>query len=222
MRPLISVPRSASITSSAAPSGTSTNENRSWISIDPTSRPDRLDSPVMAPTRSCGRIPAARPMPTNSRTALPEEARCGRPLAAAPRVPGRAAGARAGSGRASGMSCSSGSVPEPSCASLTAASATSMTSNSSVSASTTPRKPSRSPASSVSRSDALVSSSRRARRSATVGSVAMVIFWPVSRSIVLSMRCSRGSASVIATPSRPARPTRPMRWTYDSGAAGTL
>ena len=30
-------------------------------------------------------------------------------------------------------------------------------------------------------------------------------------------RCSRGSTSVIATPSRPARPVRPMRWTYASG-----
>ena len=43
-----------------------------------------------------------------------------------------------------------------------------------------------------------------------------------TRSIALSMRCSRGSARVIATPSRPARPTRPMRWTYASGAEGTL
>jgi hypothetical protein len=36
---------------------------------------------------------------------------------------------------------------------------------------------------------------------------------PVTRSIVLSIRCARGSTSVIATPSRPARPTRPMRCT---------
>ena len=33
------------------------------------------------------------------------------------------------------------------------------------------------------------------------------------RSMLASSLCSRGSASVIATPSRPARPTRPMRWT---------
>ena len=61
------------------------------------------------------------------------------------------------------------------------------------------------------RARARVSSSRRARRSATVGSFSIAIGCPVTRSIVLSMRCSRGSASVIATPSRPARPTRPMR-----------
>ena len=35
-----------------------------------------------------------------------------------------------------------------------------------------------------------------------------------------SSRCSRGSASVIATPSRPARPVRPMRCTYASADAG--
>src|SRR5947208_16649430 len=34
---------------------------------------------------------------------------------------------------------------------------------------------------------------------------------PISRSMLWSCRCSRGSARVMATPSRPARPTRPMR-----------
>ena len=130
------------------------------------SRPDRLDSPVIAPTRSCGRMPAARPAPTNSRTAAPWTRRAGRP--AGPRE-GPAGRADAGSGRTCGMSCSSGSAPVPSCVSLTAASATSMRSNSSASASTTPRNRSRSPSSSASRSEARVSSSRRARRSATVG-----------------------------------------------------
>ena len=64
-----------------------------------------------------------------------------------------------------------------------------------------------------SRSDARVSSRRLARRSATVGTLAISIFCFVARSMFFSCQCSRGSASVIATPSRPARPVRPMRWT---------
>ena len=61
--------------------------------------------------------------------------------------------------------------------------------------------------------DARVTSSRRARRSATVGTVATSIFCFVNASMLRSSRCSRGSASVIAVPSRPARPVRPMRCT---------
>ena len=49
-------------------------------------------------------------------------------------------------------------------------------------------------------------SSRRAFRSATVGRVAISIFWRVSFSICRSIRSSRGWARVIATPARPARP----------------
>jgi len=57
------VPRSALTTSSAADSGTSTREKRSAISIAPISLPERYDSPVIAPTRSCGRTPPERPCP---------------------------------------------------------------------------------------------------------------------------------------------------------------
>ena len=60
-----------------------------------------------------------------------------------------------------------------------------------------------------------------ARSSATDGTFSTAIFCRVSRSMFVSNRCSRGSARVIATPSRPARPTRPMRCTYASGADGT-
>ena len=35
-----------------------------------------------------------------------------------------------------------------------------------------------------------------------------------------SIRCSRGSTNVIATPSRPARPVRPIRCTYACGDSG--
>ena len=47
----------------------------------------------------------------------------------------------------------------------------------------------------------------------TVGIFSMVMVWRVSRSMFPRRRCSRGSASVMAVPSRPARPTRPMRCT---------
>ena len=68
------VPRSALTTSSAADSGTSTREKRSAISIAPISLPERYDSPVIAPKRSCGRTPPERPVPTNRR-AVPAVAR---------------------------------------------------------------------------------------------------------------------------------------------------
>ena len=57
------VPRSPAMISSATPCGTSTSENRSAISIEPMSRPLIRVSPVIAPTRSCGRTPARRPSP---------------------------------------------------------------------------------------------------------------------------------------------------------------
>ena len=40
-----------------------------------------------------------------------------------------------------------------------------------------------------------------------------VIGWRVARSIIFSMRVSRGATNRIATPSRPARPVRPIRCT---------
>jgi hypothetical protein len=49
-------------------------------------------------------------------------------------------------------------------------------------------------------------------QSAIVGTFSMTIGCLVIRSIALSIRCSRGSARVTATPSRPARPTLPIRW----------
>ena len=61
--PLIVLPRRASTTSPATSSATSTIENRSAMSIAPISRPVIPASPVMAPTRSCGRTPACRPAP---------------------------------------------------------------------------------------------------------------------------------------------------------------
>ena len=61
--PRMVVPRSALMMPSADASGTSTSEKRSAISIAPMSRPLRLDSPAIAPTMSCGRIPEARPAP---------------------------------------------------------------------------------------------------------------------------------------------------------------
>ena len=59
--PRIVVPRSARMTSSVADSGTSTNENRSAISMAPMSRESRPASLAIAPTRSPGRTPAFRP-----------------------------------------------------------------------------------------------------------------------------------------------------------------
>lgn len=52
------------MTSSALGAGTSTSENFSKISIAPMSRPRRLDSLAIAPTRSLGRTRAARPSET--------------------------------------------------------------------------------------------------------------------------------------------------------------
>ena len=54
------VRRMAQQTSSTLSSGTSTSEKRSAISIAPTSLPVRFASPVIAPTRSLGRMPLAR------------------------------------------------------------------------------------------------------------------------------------------------------------------
>ena len=124
-------------------------------------------------------------------------------------------GSRAARGSIDGMCSSSCAASACSvwCASFTAAAATSSASNSLASASVTTRKLSRSPSSSAARSAPRVMSSRRARTSIGVGTVATSIFCLVRRSMLRSRRCSRGSASVIATPSRPARPVRPMRCT---------
>ena len=85
-RPLIMVALSELMTSFAAGSGTSTSANRWWISIAPMSRPVSPVSPVIAPTRSPGRIPPRGPAPTNSRAVGPPERPAGRPLAAAGRA----------------------------------------------------------------------------------------------------------------------------------------
>jgi hypothetical protein len=60
---------------------------------------------------------------------------------------------------------------------------------------------------------ALVRSRRAARRSAAVGTGANSMGRPVSRSTARSAYTLDGGTSVIATPSRPARPIRPMRCT---------
>src|ERR1035441_5344690 len=70
--PRIIVPRRARMTDSAIFSGTSTSENRSAIWIEPTSRGLTLASLTMAPTRSPGRTPAARPAPTKILAELPD------------------------------------------------------------------------------------------------------------------------------------------------------
>ena len=54
---------------------------------------------------------------------------------------------------------------------------------------------------------------RRLVTSSLLGSAIGVIGWRVARSIIFSMRVSRGATNRIATPSRPARPVRPMRCT---------
>src|ERR1019366_8540724 len=59
------------MTDSAIFSGTSTSENRSAIWIEPTSRGLTLASLTMAPTRSPGRTPAARPAPAQILAELP-------------------------------------------------------------------------------------------------------------------------------------------------------
>src|ERR671914_1481017 len=69
--PRIFVALSAAIMRSASASGTSTSENLSAISIAPSERDGTSASPVMAPTRSPGRMPASRPAPMNTRTLSP-------------------------------------------------------------------------------------------------------------------------------------------------------
>ena len=76
LRPLINVACNEEMTSSTASVGTSTVENLCVISMAPMSRPDRLVSPAIAPTRSCGRIFAAWPRLTNTRDVAPAGRRC--------------------------------------------------------------------------------------------------------------------------------------------------
>ena len=88
--PRIFVAFSAAIIRSASASGTSTNENLSAISIAPSERDGTSASPVIAPTRSPGRMPAARPAPMNSRTLLPSPFAgllCGRSRGLSPGAP---------------------------------------------------------------------------------------------------------------------------------------
>ena len=113
-RPLIIVALRALMTSSAADSGTSTRANRWWISIEPMSRPFSPVSPVIAPTRSPGRIPASRPAPTNTRAADPPGTRRGgrssRPL---PRPAGSRPPSLSGRKATCGISSSSSAAPRP-------------------------------------------------------------------------------------------------------------
>ena len=62
--PLMVVRFMASMTSSTAALGTPTVEKLSVMLIGPISRPLRWVSLAMAPTRSLGRTPSARPSPT--------------------------------------------------------------------------------------------------------------------------------------------------------------
>ena len=174
-------PRSERRTSSAACSGTSTSESRSGISIAPMSRPVRLDSPAIAPTRSCGRTPSRG---RRRRTA----ARRARSAGASPRRAARRADA--GAGRAPGAvrrGDDAGSprrrrrAPAASWASFTAASGDLHRGRT--------RRPARRHARTASscvlerhraleqadRSASRVRASRRARRSATVGTFSTVI-----------------------------------------------
>ena len=212
------------ITSSAAPTGTSTSENRSAISIEPMSRPFSPVSPVIAPTRSCGRTPARRPSPTNTAwrrrryAAGPRRAGARRPAARpGPGLPLRPDRdlrdlllvVGAGAGRLVGQLHRGqrdlhqvelvgerlDDHPERGRG----------------------RPRAGSPAARPGSAPAGGRAGRRPSGPCSIGD-------PLrrsTRSMVLSIRCSRGSARVIATPSRPARPTRPIRCTYDSGADGT-
>ena len=211
---------------SATPSWTSTNETPSLIWIAPTTLPGTSASFVMAPTRSPGRRPALRPPPTKRRTHGPSDP--ARPAFPTGGPPGRETGVprmvRPGAGRpvrtggpaergGEENSTSSTFCPPAPSIRLMAARAMSTRSNSSVNGSTTPRKRSYPSPRSASRRFARRISVRRSRRSATVGRWAILSFTCVAASMLRSIRCSRGSTSVIATPSRPARPVRPIRWT---------
>ena len=108
LRPLIIVALSARTTSSAADSAP-TRANRWWISIDPTSFPVRPVSPVIAPTRSPGRIPASRPAPIHRRAPGPED-RAPRGRGPSPRLPlnsGFRLGSRSARKETTGISSSS-------------------------------------------------------------------------------------------------------------------
>ena len=83
--------------SSARLSGTSISEKRSAISIAPSDRDSTPASPVIAPTRSPGRMPACRPAPMNRRTLGPSgpfDLARGGPDGPRPFAPVRPAGAR--------------------------------------------------------------------------------------------------------------------------------
>ena len=111
--------------SSARDSGTSTSEKRSAISIAPSSRELMPASPVIAPTRSPGRMPASRPGADERRATLASPVRGGvagfgpgpgvgalRRTASAPAVRERGAGwsrAMSGSGGPDGVARPPGS-----------------------------------------------------------------------------------------------------------------
>ena len=203
----------AAITASAAAAGTSTGENRSAISIAPMSRPLRSDSLAIAPTRSPGGAVVAagadeQPRHGAARVAAarwPRPARAGR----SPRSPL----GRSSRGTNSGISTSSAAAPWPR-------------------ARASP--PRGRPRARRTRRRQLVDARRgsgrgrrrRVRRAGRqrsaraagpqVGDGRHLLdrdLLPGDPLDVASRRCSRGSASVMATPSRPARPTRPMRCT---------
>ena len=183
----------------------------------------------MAPTRSPGLIPASLPAPIYTLAipaVRPPRPGCVKGLPdpslgimppARPR--GSPIGRRAIDGRSGGLddiagiSCSLRSPPCMRKRSFIAAAATSRGSPCSVSDAATARNRSRSPAASTSSMALLVRASRFVRRSATVGTCVTTILAFVSCSMFHNSRCSRGSMTVIAAPSRPARPVRPIRWT---------
>ena len=187
----------AAMTSSTASSGTSTSENRSAISMAPMSRPLRPVSLAMAPTRSLGRMPRgaagadeeagppsgaaagrrARGRPRSPRSPLPD----GRPSRARRRslVPVAAAvGGRASAWRRpSGISSSSSWPPLRARAPASPRPARPRPGRTRRPAPRPRRGTGRGrPSSSARASAARVSSIRRARRSATVGTFSIAIF----------------------------------------------
>ena len=160
----------------------------------PIVRPPRPGVLNGLPCRSLGSMPPARPR---------------RPPMRRGAIDGRSGGLP----DIAGISYSFRSPPCMRKTSLMAAAATSMGSPCSASDASTARNRCSSPAASTSSIALLVRASRFVRRSATVGTGITTILAFVSCSMFQSNRCSRGSMTVIATPSRPARPVRPIRWT---------
>ena len=134
-----------------------------------------------------GLTPSPRPAPMKTLPAPPLPGSSLRPELAGARTARTAEGRRRGHRRDLVLVAAAPGAAADGSAMLTAAAATSIGSNSSASDSTTTRYASNPPASSDSRRDARVSSSRFARRSATVGTLPISIFCFVARSMFFSM-----------------------------------